>query len=90
MKLQFDKTENTLIWIDGSGNLSDAFTKDKSECRQPLEIFLRIWEWMVRYDPDFVVSQKKAEKAVRILAERPDSHFASQKAGAAGPTSGSG
>jgi hypothetical protein len=69
LKLQFDKEENTLVWMDGSWNLSDAFTKEKADCREPLARFLTKWAWRVKFDPNFIVSQKKAPKAVRVLAE---------------------
>ena len=55
--------------MDGSWNLSDAFTKEKTDCGEPLARFLVTWMWRVKFDPNFVVSQKKAPKAVRVLAE---------------------
>jgi hypothetical protein len=69
LKLQFDKEENTLVWMDGSWNLSNAFTKEKGDCREPLARFLLTWMWRVKFHPNFIVSQKKAPKAVRVLAE---------------------
>ena len=43
-------------------NLSDALTKKALECRQGLLLFLKTWVWKLKYDPEFVVSARKARK----------------------------
>ena len=52
-----------LIWLASDWNLSDALTKKKKECRESLEYFLQHRRWMLKFDPDFVVSSRK-QKAV--------------------------
>ena len=50
-----------LIWLASDWNLSDALTKRPAECRRSLEQFLRTGVWMLKFDPHFVVSAKKAK-----------------------------
>ena len=52
-----------LIWLASDWNLSDGLTKKKPECRESLAYFMRHRRWMLKFDPEFIVSSRK-QKAV--------------------------
>ncbi|CAE7387909.1 unnamed protein product, partial [Symbiodinium sp. CCMP2592] len=56
------RVRTKLIWLASDFNLSDALTKRASECRRSFVQFLRTGVWMLRFNPDYVVSAKKAKK----------------------------
>ena len=59
-----------LAWVSGDWNLSDALTKWDTACRAGLERYYRTWQWRVKFDPAFIVSEKKQiKKATQILEE---------------------
>ena len=59
-----------LAWVSGDWNLSDALTKWDTACRGGLERYYRTWQWRVKFDPAFIVSEKKQIKnATQILEE---------------------
>ena len=48
-----------LYWLASDWNLSDALTKKKDDCRESMKFFLKTCQWMLKFDPNFVVSAKK-------------------------------
>ena len=52
-----------LIWLASDWNLSDGLTKKKPECRESLAYFMKHRPWMLKFDPEFIVSSRK-QKAV--------------------------
>ena len=56
------RVRTKLIWLASDFNLSDALTKRASECRRSFVQFLRTGIWMLRFNPEFVISAKKAKK----------------------------
>ena len=56
------KESGRLIWLSGDWNLSDAMTKKPKASREGLEQFLRQNVWMLRFDPEFIRSEKKSRK----------------------------
>ena len=56
------RVRTKLIWLASDFNLSDALTKRASECRRSLVQFLRTGVWMLRFNPDYIISAKKAKK----------------------------
>merc|ERR1711951_227799 len=62
LKESISRDLTLLLWIAGDWNLSDALTKKALECRQGLMLFLKTWVWKLKYDPEFVVSARKAKK----------------------------
>ena len=58
-----------LIWLAGDWNLSDALTKKPAECRQGLKLFLKTFTWKLKYDPNFIVSARKAKKMQKSATE---------------------
>jgi hypothetical protein len=61
LKESIKKSETRLIWLSGEWNISDALTKKSAEARAGFEQYLRTGVWMLRFDPAFVVSSKKAK-----------------------------
>ena len=56
------RVKTRLIWLASDFNLSDALTKRSSECRKSFVQFLRNGIWMLRFNPNFIVSAKKAKQ----------------------------
>ena len=52
-----------LIWLASAWNVSDGLTKKKPERRENLAYFMCHRRWMLKFDPEFIVSSKK-QKAV--------------------------
>ena len=49
----------TLLWLAGDWNLSDALTKKKPDSRESLEYYFQKRCWMLKFDPEFIVSARK-------------------------------
>ena len=60
LKEGIKRVKTRLIWVASDWNLSDALTKKASECRRSFEQFLRTGVWMLKFDPSFIISAKKA------------------------------
>ena len=69
LKQFIDQVRKKLNWIAGDWNLSDGLTKKASDSRRSLETFLGSHQWAIKYDPNFVVSARKARKQ---LAQEPE------------------
>ncbi len=63
LREQLEQGCGRLIWLSGDWNLSDALTKKSKEARMGLLQFLRNFTWQLYFDPNFVVSEKKAKKS---------------------------
>lgn len=63
LREQLKESGCKLIWISGDWNLSDGLTKKAKSSREGLEQLLRQNVWMLRYDPEFIRSEKKSRKA---------------------------
>ena len=50
-----------LIWLASDWNLSDGLTKKKPECRESLAYFMKHRRWMLKFDPEFIVSSRKRQ-----------------------------
>ena len=65
LKQSLQDPNTHLVWVASDWNLADALTKTAPEARRPLEQFLRLRKWRVRFDPEFIVAAKKANKTAR-------------------------
>eukprot|EP00434_Breviolum_minutum_P013481 symbB.v1.2.011883.t2/scaffold806.1/size231046/10 len=63
LREQLEQGCGRLIWLSGDWNLSDALTKKSKDARMGLLQFLRNFTWQLYFDPNFVVSEKKAKKS---------------------------
>ena len=61
-----------IVWLASDYNPADDFTKKKRECRLGLEEYLIGGRWKLKYDPEWVISTKRAGKQAlkEIRAER--------------------
>ena len=59
-----------LAWVSGDWNLADNFTKPKRECREGMRSFLLNHHWRIRYDPEFIVAEKKQPIKATTLMRR--------------------
>lgn len=62
LREQLQESLARLIWISGDWNLGDALTKKHRSCREGLLQFIKGQVWKLKYDPNFVLSEKKARK----------------------------
>ncbi|CAE7794514.1 unnamed protein product [Symbiodinium sp. CCMP2592] len=62
LKEGMNRVHTKLIWLASDFNLSDALTKRSPECRKSFVQFLRTGIWMLRFNPQFVVSAKRAKQ----------------------------
>eukprot|EP00439_Symbiodinium_sp_Y106_P003788 s7080_g1.t1 len=69
MKESIERAGTRLIWLSGEWNISDALTKKSPECRRTFEQYLRTRVWMLRYDPEFVISAKRARQLRRSAVQ---------------------
>ena len=51
-----------LIWLAGDWNLGDSLTKKKPESRESMLFYLRHRTWMLKYDPEFIMSARKIKQ----------------------------
>lgn len=63
LREQLEQGCGRLICLSGDWNLSDALTKKSKDARMGLLQFLRNFTWQLYFDPNFVVSEKKAKKS---------------------------
>ena len=63
LREQLEQAKASLIWIAGDWNLSDALTKKSKTARASLVQFFRTWTWKLKFDPEFVQSERKSKKA---------------------------
>lgn len=70
LKEQLQDAGDKLIWLSGDWNLADAMTKKAKSARQGLEQFLKNYVWQLHYDPNFVVSERKARQQGRHATKR--------------------
>ena len=63
-----------LAWVSGDWNLADNFTKVKPACREGVRAFMLSRRWRIKFDPEFVVAEKKttvkAPQPLRELIQR--------------------
>ena len=70
LKDSLQDANTPLLWVASDWNRADSLTKVAPECRKPLGQFLKVRKWRVRFDPNFVVAAKKAERsAVQIVQD---------------------
>ena len=71
LKQCFEEDKNNhLVWLAGDWNISDALTKEKAECRLGMREYLRTRVWRLKFDPQFIVSARKAKvKAIDELRQ---------------------
>ena len=62
LREQLQESLCRLIWISGDWNLSDALTKKPKAAREGLTQFLRSCVWRLRFDPQFIQSEKRARQ----------------------------
>ena len=62
LREQLQESLCRLIWISGDWNLSDALTKKPKAAREGLNQFLKSCIWRLRYDPQFIQSEKRARQ----------------------------
>ena len=62
VKESIQQAGTRLIWLSGEWNISDALTKKSPECRRTFEQYLKTRVWMLHFDPNFVISAKKARQ----------------------------
>ncbi|CAK9056882.1 Transposon Ty1-NL2 Gag-Pol polyprotein, partial [Durusdinium trenchii] len=62
LKEQLKESECRLVWVSGDWNLSDSLTKKSKTCREGLMQFKKNCTWRLRYDEDFIQSEKKAKR----------------------------
>jgi hypothetical protein len=62
LREQLSESMAKLIWISGDWNLGDAMTKKHRSSREGLLQFIKAQIWKLKYDPGFVLSEKKARK----------------------------
>lgn len=70
LKEQLQDAGGKLIWLSGDWNLADSMTKKAKSARQGLEQFLKNYVWQLHYDPNFVVSERKARQQGRHATKR--------------------
>ena len=70
LREQLREAGGRLIWLSGDWNLADSMTKKAKSARQGLEQFLRNYVWQLHYDPNFVVSERKARQQGRHATKR--------------------
>ena len=63
LKEQLQEAESKLIWISGDWNLGDALTKKAKIARQGLMQFVKSFVWRMKFDPNFIQSEKRARRA---------------------------
>jgi hypothetical protein len=61
LKESVKRSGTRLIWLSGEWNISDALTKKGADARASFMQFLKTGIWMLRFDPNFVVSAKKSK-----------------------------
>jgi hypothetical protein len=62
LREQLSESLAKLIWISGDWNLGDALTKKHRSSREGLLQFIKAQIWKLKYDPGFILSEKKARK----------------------------
>ncbi|CAK9056670.1 Integrase catalytic domain-containing protein [Durusdinium trenchii] len=62
LKEQLKESGCRLVWVSGDWNLSDSLTKKSKTCREGLMQFKKNCTWRLRYDEDFIQSEKKAKR----------------------------
>ena len=62
LKEQLKESGCRLVWVSGDWNLSDSLTKKSRICRDGLAQFKKNNVWRLRFDENFVQSEKKAKR----------------------------
>ena len=62
LKEQLKESGCRLVWVSGDWNLSDSLTKKSRTCRDGLAQFKENNVWRLRFDENFVQSEKKAKR----------------------------
>lgn len=70
LKEQLKESACKLIWISGDWNLSDALTKKAKAARAGLSQFIKAFVWKLKFDPNFILSEKKAKQSGRAAVQQ--------------------
>ena len=70
LKEQLAEADTKLIWISGDWNLSDALTQKSKAARLGLLQFVKSFIWKLKYDPNFIQSEKKAKREGRAAVQQ--------------------
>ena len=61
-----------LRWVASDYDLGDSLTKKRADCRVGLQKFLKVWLWAVRYDPQFIASNKNKKEGKTVVNQIDD------------------